>query len=379
MRVLEVLPAVERFDGSGGAVATWVREVATRTASTITVAAPVATPLYAQHISVFTSRSFIAYSTALRAMATAVAPLRGITPAYAYRRLLGSDRSWTRKVKSIAANADILHIHNRPQYAAQVRPANWSGKVLLHMHNDLVEYIDPAKFSWSPVDGIVFCSEFLRQKALRDFQDLPRSWVVHNGVSQNSPRQTSVADGIRVAFAGRLIPEKGAHIAIESVLQAASEGARISLDIYGGTGSGTDNAQTPYSRELIKIAEEDGRNRVRFHGPVPYSTLQNALTRAHIFLYPAQWEEPFGMVALEAMAAGAIPVVPRSGALPHVIAEAGIVVDAKIGDARPYIRALRHLQEQETISRLSDLAVRRSSQFGWHRVASQLDAVLRAL
>ena len=41
---------------------------------------------------------------------------------------------------------------------------------------------------------------------------------------------------------------------------------------------------------------------------------------------PSVWEEPFGIVALEGLACGCVPVVTRSGGLPDAVGACGVVV-----------------------------------------------------
>lgn len=51
------------------------------------------------------------------------------------------------------------------------------------------------------------------------------------------------------------------------------------------------------------------------------------LRQHRIILVPSRWEEPFGIVALEGLASGCIPIVARSGGLPEAIDCHGVVVE----------------------------------------------------
>ena len=51
------------------------------------------------------------------------------------------------------------------------------------------------------------------------------------------------------------------------------------------------------------------------------------MSKAAIVVVPSRWEEPFGMVALEAMACGAALITTRCGNLPSVAGEAALYVD----------------------------------------------------
>jgi glycosyltransferase involved in cell wall biosynthesis len=107
-------------------------------------------------------------------------------------------------------------------------------------------------------------------------------------------------------FAGRLSPEKGAAEAID-----IARAAGVPIDVYG------DVYDPGYSREHI-----DPRRSwpgVAIHRGVPRTSLWKAMARAAVVLYPARWDEPFGMAAAEAQACGTPVVAFRRGGLGEVI------------------------------------------------------------
>jgi glycosyltransferase involved in cell wall biosynthesis len=107
-------------------------------------------------------------------------------------------------------------------------------------------------------------------------------------------------------FAGRLSPEKGAAEAID-----IARAAGVPIDVYG------DVYDAEYSREQIdpRRAWPD----VTVHQGIPRTSLWEAMTRAAVVLYPARWDEPFGLAAAEAQACGTPVVAFRRGGLGEVI------------------------------------------------------------
>ena len=111
---------------------------------------------------------------------------------------------------------------------------------------------------------------------------------------------------------GRLVPHKGADRAI-----AIARRAGLPLVIVGDV--------TPYLSGSASFYEERVRPHVDSRAVVHHRTLPNAdvlslMARARGFLFPISWEEPFGLVVAEAMAAGTPVLATPRGSLPELVA-----------------------------------------------------------
>lgn len=118
----------------------------------------------------------------------------------------------------------------------------------------------------------------------------------------------SKAAGSGAVFAGRFSPEKGAAEALD-IAKAAS----VHLDLYG------DAYDLSYAEE--RIYPRRGEQGVAVHSGVVRTVLWEIMARASVVLCPAKWEEPFGLVAAEAQAAGTPVVAFKRGGLGEVIVD----------------------------------------------------------
>ncbi|MFC0550078.1 glycosyltransferase family 4 protein [Planotetraspora thailandica] len=137
------------------------------------------------------------------------------------------------------------------------------------------------------------------------------NWVgrVHNAVDTNSfPFRARKDDW--VLWMGRLNPDKGAHLAIE-VARAA--GRRILL-----AGKRTEPAELAYFDD--HVAPLLGPN-AEYLGEASAELKHELLSRARCLVFPLQWDEPFGMIMIEAMACGTPVVALGRGSVPEIVTD----------------------------------------------------------
>jgi glycosyltransferase involved in cell wall biosynthesis len=110
---------------------------------------------------------------------------------------------------------------------------------------------------------------------------------------------------------GRLVPTKGADRAI-----AIARRANLPLVIVGDVTPYLSDSR-PYYEERIR-PHVDGV-RVRHFPTLPNAEVLALMGQASAFLFPISWEEPFGLVVAEAMAAGTPVVATPRGSLPELV------------------------------------------------------------
>jgi glycosyltransferase involved in cell wall biosynthesis len=173
--------------------------------------------------------------------------------------------------------------------------------------------------------------------------------TVHNGIDVASfPFQAD--KGEEVLFLGRLVRSKGAHLAMD-----AARTARRRIIVAGGPDGSSGRA---YVR-----AEVEPRlgSDVQITGPVGPAIKRQLLTTARCLLFPVAWDEPFGLVMVEAMACGTPVVALRRGSVPEIVIDGvtGFVVDDP-GDLPAAVEAVGDLNAddcREHVARSFDMDV----------------------
>jgi glycosyltransferase involved in cell wall biosynthesis len=147
--------------------------------------------------------------------------------------------------------------------------------------------------------------------------DLAWSATVHNAVRSETFPFRAEKDGYAV-FLGRFHPEKAPHLAID-----AARAAGLPIVLAGKCSEPIERAY--FAREIEPRIGDD----VTIFGVADGAAKRRLLARASCMLFPICWEEPFGLVVIEAMACGTPVVALRKGAAPELIVhgQTGIIVD----------------------------------------------------
>ena len=309
------------------------------------------------------------------------------------------DRQAAAIIKSV--QPDLIHVHNRPNLAINLKKWLPHLPVILHMHNlyDILGKRErPAPGTPTSVEGFVACSSFVLEKE-RNRLGLGAAshFVVYNGVDpqafiprrqdESRARQVRQPYGLTqeptVLFVGKLRESKGVGLLLRAMERVWGALPQAALVLVGGSefGRGRTDRVTPFLKQLHQqIANAPGR--VILTGFIPPDQIPPAYLLGDILVGPSQNEEGLGIVFLEASASGLPIIATRMGGIPEIVQEGlnGLLLDKK-DDAQELGEKILHLlQDRDLAQKLGQQGRDWACQnFSWEKIAARQEEVYDAV
>ncbi|MGK7903980.1 MAG: glycosyltransferase family 4 protein [Hormoscilla sp.] len=164
------------------------------------------------------------------------------------------------------------------------------------------------------VDAIVVVSEFMKEVLIANKPDISeKTYVLPRQVRPSLKFiQRSTAAAPAIAWAGRILWEKGLHLAIEALCKLQVK-EKIVFKIAGVV------EDESYWSDCLKLAAQvESRNpwiSIQYLGYLSYEEVDRLFAEADIVLVPSIWAEPLGAVAAEALRNGAAVVASAVGGI----------------------------------------------------------------
>lgn len=163
---------------------------------------------------------------------------------------------------------------------------------------------------------------------------------IPNCLDQNQYHMNSIVEETApLVFLGRLDPIKGAHTAIHLAQQS---GRKL---IIAGNISETIEGQAYYTKH---IEPHLATPNIEYIGPVNDQEKQDLLAKACALIAPIEWDEPFGIVYIEALACGTPVLTARRGAASEIITHG--VHGYLCSTIAEYIQAIQSVQKIDRIA-----------------------------
>lgn len=228
------------------------------------------------------------------------------------------------------------------------------------------------------------CSDYIRKWSIKHHGLSPeRVHTVHSGVDLNifSPRVNSSkidrTNPIRLLYVGRIDRNKGPDIAVNVTARLQREGFPVEISVAGDVWfykRKTDENDS-FSHELGKLIAKVNGNCL---GHLNRSEIADVFRSHDITFVLSRSNEPFALVALEAMASGCAVIASNRGGLPESCGGAAILVNPD--NEIEVVDATRRLVSDRTqLQKYKNMALQRASRAGWTLAASRFTTLLHEI
>ena len=227
---------------------------------------------------------------------------------------------------------DIVHIYTNEEDTA-LHFAKLCNKPVLFTHHDPYNFMAKYKSVFPKYKHLNWVSISYAQR-----KGMPKdtNWVgnVYHGIDPKSYKvYQKEAKTPYLAYFGRIIPQKGVHLAIKAfqIYNKQNPNNPLHLKIAGKHYSDYKN-DTYWQKQILPNLDDY----ITYEGFIKDTKQKNMfLSKALATIMPSTFEEPFGMVAIESLASGTPVLALNSGALPEIIDNTcGIIVKQSKNDTQ---------------------------------------------
>lgn len=255
----------------------------------------------------------------------------------------------------LAANNDefdIVHVYTNEEDLA-LPFSRLCTKPVVFTHHDPFNFLVKYKNNFPKYTDLNWISLSYAQR-----QTMPgnTNWVanIYHGLDSAVWRPASGTSKKYLAFLGRIVQPKGLHLAIKAVKQynqTASEPLTLKI-------AGKHYADTSSDDYWQTVIEPELGEHIEYVGFLKGTEARNTFLRdAQALIVPSLFDEPFGMVMIEALASGTPLVGLDSGAIPEIISDSNGILVKKHDDETKTINEL--VTALESIHRVEREACRR--------------------
>lgn len=249
------------------------------------------------------------------------------------------------------------------------------------LHNDMQRHISDVEW-WLNYEAwrVICCSLYMKGEVQHVFQ-VPddKIRVIANGVNVENFKVRrhkvnrdwyAAPDEQIVFYVGRLVREKGVQVLLDATPEIMAHRPKTKIVIAG---KGPHEGALRHQVKSIGIA-----NRVYFTGYIDDETRNSLYSWASVAVFPSLYE-PFGIVALEAMAARVPVVVSDSGGLGEIVRHGFDGLKAYPGNSKSLAdMVLWLLNDNNLAEKIKNQAYRRVVEdFNWKEIARQTREVYR--
>ena len=224
----------------------------------------------------------------------------------------------------------LIEVHNRPYLVNIIDKRLDQKRITLFFHNDPLEMRGSKTIkdreNLLSVSSKIFCvSKYIKKRFLLGIKHhLDKVVVLHNGIipfCDKIPKKEKT-----VIFVGRLVKEKGIDLYVDAINNISKNFDDWKFKIIGSSTLGENKYKDSFSKNMVEKFNKIGKNTYVL-GYLPPIDLKEIMKKSSIIVIPSTWQEPFGLVAAEAMSFGVAIISSKVGGLSEVISNGGILIE----------------------------------------------------
>ncbi len=227
---------------------------------------------------------------------------------------------------------NIIEMHNRPYLFHYIKDKLPSVPICIFFHNNPQEMRGSKtikeRYFLLQNAKLIFCvSNYIKKKFIHGLVNNEinnKVKVLYNGVNRTA--KTFPIKKKEILFVGRIVKEKGIELYVNAVENLSKRYPKWKFTIVGSTYLGSYNKDSKFAKiQISKFHKLSSQTHIT--GFVPPKKVDQIMKKASLIVIPSIWDEPYGLVASEAMANGLAIIASKVGGLPEIINNNGILIE----------------------------------------------------
>lgn len=247
----------------------------------------------------------------------------------------------SRMIKEVPYKYDKIIVENNMYLYKEIFKKNPNNNYYFHLHNDVYGLDKPAELCELIVNSskkILTVSNYIKGRLLLNFS-CSNIYTLYNSIDENlfnykvynNDEKTTLrkklglsSDNYVYIYTGRICDEKGVIELIQAFSSLLQTNKNLKLLVVGNSWFNK-KKKNNFEKKIFDLSKKISSN-IIFTGYVKYSNVPLYLSISNCVVIPSKWEEPFGLVAIEAMAMKKTIISSNSGGLAEILNNKNAIV-----------------------------------------------------